>query len=185
MEYGAPPENEVVISRLLVVIAAIVVIVGLAVGIVMLSERAAAPTATLGKAGTSEVRTGEHTSSPGVAESSSVQAKREEAISEIKKLKIGLDRYFLDNGQYPTAAQGLQALVTKPMSGPIPPNYRKGGYLKHIPLDPWGHPYFYKRKREGCMLKCLGADGKLGGTGANADIDASQVHISGKAVLGQ
>lgn len=178
------PENKVSISRVLVVLAAIVVILGLAVGVVILSERAAAPGPTLSKTETSGVQTGEHSAAPGTAENSITQAKRYKTISEIKQLKIGLDRYFLDNGQYPTDAQGLQALVTKPTTGgPIPPNYRKGGYISDIPLDPWGHPYLYKRTRDGFVLKSFGADGKLGGTGANADIDAAHVHISGKAVL--
>jgi type II secretion system protein G len=52
-----------------------------------------------------------------------------------------LKRYKLDNQNYPSAEQGLEALVRKPTAGPIPPNWKP--YLDKLPADPWGRPYQY------------------------------------------
>src|SRR5438105_3546541 len=52
-----------------------------------------------------------------------------------------LDAYRLDNGRYPTTAQGLAALWQAPAQGPRPTDW-KGPYLrKEVPLDRWGRPY--------------------------------------------
>lgn len=102
------------------------------------------------------------------------KAKRTKAQADIAELKTALDRYYLDNGQYPTTEQGLQALVASPTSGPVPANYEDGGYVQSIPLDPWGHAYVYQSDGNGYVLKSYGADGQPGGTGRNADIVAKQ-----------
>ncbi len=102
------------------------------------------------------------------------KAKRTKAEADIAELKTALDRYYLDNGNYPTTEQGLQALVTAPTSGPIPANYEDGGYVQQIPLDPWGHPYVYQSDGNTYTLESYGADGQPGGTGKNADIIGSQ-----------
>lgn len=59
-------------------------------------------------------------------------------------LGTALDLYELDNGQYPTTEQGLNALLVKPFSSPMPTNWH-GPYLKkkRIPVDPWGREYKY------------------------------------------
>lgn len=59
-------------------------------------------------------------------------------------LSTALDLYELDNGQYPTSEQGLNALLAKSSSSPVPANWH-GPYLKkkRIPLDPWGREYKY------------------------------------------
>jgi general secretion pathway protein G len=102
------------------------------------------------------------------------RAKITKAEADIAELKTALDRYYLDNGNYPTTEQGLQALVTPPTSGPIPANYEDGGYVERIPLDPWGHPYVYQSDGNTYTLESYGADGQPGGTGKNADIIGSQ-----------
>jgi len=101
------------------------------------------------------------------------RAKRTKAEADIAELKTALDRYYLDNGSYPTADQGLQALVTPPTGGNVPTNYEQGGYIERIPDDPWGHPYFYQSDGNTYVLKSYGADGVEGGEGKNADIDGS------------
>lgn len=50
--------------------------------------------------------------------------------------------YKLDNGFYPTTAQGISALVVKPTTQPIPNDWKQ--YLKTIPMDQWGKPYQYQ-----------------------------------------
>ena len=51
--------------------------------------------------------------------------------------------YKLDNFAYPSTQQGLEALVKKPSGNPQPKNWNKDGYLKRLPVDPWGNPYQY------------------------------------------
>lgn len=102
------------------------------------------------------------------------KAKRVKAQADIAEFKTGLDRYYLDNGYYPTTDQGLQALISPPSTGRVPANYETGGYIQSIPKDPWGSPYFYQSDGNSYLLKSFGADGVEGGEGKNADIDGSQ-----------
>ncbi|WP_409421767.1 type II secretion system major pseudopilin GspG [Pseudaeromonas sp. ZJS20] len=69
------------------------------------------------------------------------KADRQKAVSDIVALENALDMYKLDNSRYPTTEQGLDALVTKPDSDPAPRNYREDGYIKRLPMDPWGNAY--------------------------------------------
>ena len=97
----------------------------------------------------------------------SEQARRETAKADIKgSLALSLDMYELDNGNYPTTAQGLEALAIKPSSPPAPTNW-KGPYLKKkLPIDPWGHPYVYASPgthNDDYDLYSCGPDGSEGG----------------------
>ena len=100
------------------------------------------------------------------------KAKRVKAQADISQIKSALDRYYLDAGSYPTSDQGLPALVAAPTSGNDPKDWG-GPYIERIPLDPWGHPYFYQSDGNEYLLKSFGADGVEGGEGKNADIDGS------------
>jgi len=96
------------------------------------------------------------------------------ARTDIANLTQALKLYKLDNQRFPGADQGLQALVAKPTTGTIPPNWRP--YLDKLPNDPWGRPYLYMNpglKGEIDVLS-LGADGQPGGEGKNADIGSWQ-----------
>lgn len=101
-------------------------------------------------------------------------ARIAEAKLQIKNFETALKLFKLDNGFYPSTEQGLEALITKPITGRIPPNYRDGGYLeqKKIPLDPWGNPYIYLCPgiHGDYDIISYGADGKEGGEGKDADI---------------
>ncbi len=66
------------------------------------------------------------------------KADRQKAASDIVALENALDMYKLDNGRYPSAEQGLAALVTRPALAPIPRNYPEDGYIRRLPQDPWG-----------------------------------------------
>lgn len=91
------------------------------------------------------------------------------ARAQIDALEKALDQYRLDTGHYPSTAQGLAALSTKPASD----TRWDGPYLKKdVPLDPWGHPYQYKSPGDHGELDLFsfGRDGQLGGTGEDADI---------------
>jgi len=94
------------------------------------------------------------------------------AKQDIAAIKQALNLYRLDNVRYPTTEQGLQALVEKPVSGPIPGNWKRGGYLERLPNDPWGAPYQYLNPglRGEIDVFSLGADSAAGGEGNNKDI---------------
>ena len=98
------------------------------------------------------------------------QARITAAQSDLRSLSNALDIYRLDNFQYPSTDQGLEALVSKPSGFPEPKNYNPEGYIKSLPSDPWGSPYVYERTDAGFSLFSLGADGAEGGDGLNADI---------------
>lgn len=96
----------------------------------------------------------------------SEQAKVAVAEADIKSnIGLALKLYKLDNGRYPTTAQGLNALLSKPSSSPAPNNWN-GPYLENEPLDPWKAPYSYKspgaNNPDGYDLYSLGPDGVEG-----------------------
>ena len=86
-----------------------------------------------------------------------------------------LSRYEDDNRHYPWTEQGLQALVEPSPFGNPSINFPEGGYIKSVPDDPWGNRYDYVCPpfagiKVVYQLQSLGADGKAGGSGYNADI---------------
>ncbi|MES1993837.1 MAG: type II secretion system major pseudopilin GspG [Pseudomonadota bacterium] len=93
---------------------------------------------------------------------------------DLRALQTALNLYRLDNYRYPTTDQGLEALVEKPSVEPLPPAYRKGGYLERMPKDAWGHAYLYLSPgvHGEVDISSLGADGQPGGEGVNADIQS-------------
>lgn len=100
-------------------------------------------------------------------------AKRAAAKAQISNIESALQLYKLDNGNLPSTEQGLKALVERPASGPAAPNWKAGGYLPKVPVDPWGAPYKYTvPSPQGAEFEVLsfGADGTAGGEGKNADI---------------
>ncbi len=97
-------------------------------------------------------------------------ARTTAARTDVNNLMQALKLYKLDNQRYPTSAQGLQALLTKPAEGPIPPNWKH--YLDKLPNDPWGRAYQYLNPGVHGEVDVLsfGADGQPGGEGKNADV---------------
>jgi general secretion pathway protein G len=94
--------------------------------------------------------------------------------SQLQIFALALDSYRLDNDEYPSSDQGLESLRALPVSG-IPPRNWKGPYLRQaVPLDPWGRPYLYVApgvsNPTGYDLYSLGRDGRVGGSGEDADI---------------
>ena len=94
------------------------------------------------------------------------------AKQDIATITQALKLYRLDNMRYPSTEQGLQALVKKPTTGQIPPNWKGNGYLERLPADPWKNPYQYLQPglRGEIDVMSLGADGAAGGQGSDADI---------------
>ena len=92
------------------------------------------------------------------------QADRQKAVSDIVALENALDMYKLDNSRYPTAEQGLEALVSKPQGEPEPRNYKSDGYIKRLPQDPWGGAYQLMSPGEHGKIDVfsMGLDGEAG-----------------------
>jgi general secretion pathway protein G len=72
------------------------------------------------------------------------EAKMIKAQQDVMRIESALDMYRLDNGVYPSQAQGLEALVKQPSVPPVPRNYNSSGYLRRLPTDPWGNEYQYR-----------------------------------------
>ncbi len=91
------------------------------------------------------------------------QAKKTAAKVDIEtNIATALKLYDLDNGNFPTTEQGLDALLAKPSTSPVPENWN-GPYIERKPLDPWGRPYIYRapgEHRPDYDLASLGKDGK-------------------------
>ena len=96
------------------------------------------------------------------------------AKTDVNNIMQGLKLYKLDNQNYPTAEQGLQALAIRPSTGPAAPNWK--GYIEKLPNDPWGKPYQYLNPgiNKEVDVMSFGADGVTGGEGKNADIGSWQ-----------
>ena len=96
------------------------------------------------------------------------------ARTDVNNLVQALKLYRLDNQRYPSAEQGLAALVSKPTVEPIPPNWKP--YVDKLPNDPWNRPYQYINpgiKGEFDVMS-FGADGQPGGEGNDADVGSWQ-----------
>jgi general secretion pathway protein G len=96
------------------------------------------------------------------------------ARTDVGNLMQALKLYKLDNQRFPSGDQGLNALVAKPTTEPVPGNWKP--YLDKMPNDPWGRLYQYMNpgiKSEVDVLS-FGADGQPGGEGNNADVGSWQ-----------
>ena len=71
------------------------------------------------------------------------EARKVKASQDIRALEAALNLYKLDNYDYPTTDQGLEALVSSPGIPPEPANWKEGGYIDRLPMDPWQQPYQY------------------------------------------
>jgi general secretion pathway protein G len=94
-------------------------------------------------------------------------ARVTKAKSDIKAIESALNLFKIDNGFYPSTAEGLQALVQAP---PRAKKWNPDGYLDKLPIDPWGVEYIYQSDGRQIVVASMGADGVEGGEGYNADI---------------
>ncbi len=100
-------------------------------------------------------------------------SKVQTAQAQIKMLKGSLETLRLDLGRFPTEAEGLALLNTPPADEKLRARWR-GPYLdEDLPNDPWGNAYLYSvpgANGQPFALYSLGADGKRGGEGFDADV---------------
>jgi general secretion pathway protein G len=101
-------------------------------------------------------------------------AKRAKASSDIATLSSLLQQYRLDNDNFPTTEDGLNALRVAPSDAA---NWKGPYTTKEIPADPWGNEYVYESpgpNGEDFVIVSYGADGAPGGEADAADIDSEQ-----------
>ena len=100
------------------------------------------------------------------------EARVQKVQADFKSIETALKIYRLDNCVYPSTEQGQEALVEPSSLDPEPRNFKAGGYLQEVPMDPWGRPYLYLSPGEHgeVDIYSLGADGLSGGEDQNADI---------------
>ena len=100
------------------------------------------------------------------------RARIEKARADIGRIEQAIEMFRLDMGRYPTTDEGLEVLVTVPGDPRLAARYPDGGYINRLPEDPWGSAYEYLFPGENGRydIWSLGADGRPGGEGANADI---------------
>ena len=106
------------------------------------------------------------------------QARRLKAKADIQNIQTALALFKTDTGQFPTTAEGLQALV----SDPGIKNYNREGYLDRLPTDPWGRSYVYLCPGfhgKDYDLESFGKDGEDGGIADNADIESWNLEATG------
>ena len=86
------------------------------------------------------------------------RAKRQRARSDIATYAGAIDSYYLAKGSYPPTSGGLAALTPE--------------FVKAVRNDPWGNPYQYIQPGTAGPYDIIsyGADGREGGTGADADV---------------
>ena len=99
-------------------------------------------------------------------------ARIQKVQADFKAVETALKIYRLDNFVYPSTEQGLVALVEPSTLEPEPRNFKQGGYLQEVPMDPWGREYLYLSPGENGDVDIFsyGADGLPGGEGQNADL---------------
>ncbi len=101
-------------------------------------------------------------------------AKISAARTQIEMMTTALGSYRVDSDAFPTTDEGLEALRTRPVGNETARTWR-GPYLaKVVPKDPWGRPYIYVApgvtNPSSFDLYTLGRDGRVNGTGEDADI---------------
>jgi len=99
-------------------------------------------------------------------------ARSTAARNDLRNIASALELYRLDNYDYPSTDQGLEALVSEPSGFPEPVNWNSDGYLKKLPVDPWQTEYQYisPGAESEFDLYSLGSDRKEGGEGNAEDV---------------
>jgi general secretion pathway protein G len=92
------------------------------------------------------------------------KANLSKAVQDINGLETSLTMYKMDNYQYPSTEQGLEALVEETDIEPLPRRFTSGGYIPRLPNDPWGNPYQLLNPGENGDIDIfsMGPDGEQG-----------------------
>lgn len=92
------------------------------------------------------------------------RANMQKAVSDVTALETSLSLYKMDNYDYPTTEQGLEALVEQTDIEPEPRRFPEDGYIKRLPKDPWGNDYVLLNPGEHGKMDVFsaGPDGEVG-----------------------
>ena len=92
------------------------------------------------------------------------RANMQKAVSDVTALGTSLSLYKMDNYDYPTTEQGLDALVDQSDIEPEPRRFPEGGYIMRLPKDPWGNEYVLLNPGEQGRMDVfsVGPDGEAG-----------------------
>ncbi len=92
------------------------------------------------------------------------RANMQKAVSDVTALETSLSLYKMDNYDYPTTEQGLEALVEQTDIEPEPRRFPEDGYIKRLPKDPWGNDYVLLNPGEQGKMDVfsVGPDGEAG-----------------------
>ncbi len=87
-------------------------------------------------------------------------AKEQRVLGDVTAISTQLKMYETLNLMLPTNEQGLEALVRKPTTQPVPPRWRQ--LFEKVLVDPWGTPYKYRvparKSSRGYDIYSLGPD---------------------------
>lgn len=99
-------------------------------------------------------------------------AREDKVRADLSSLEGALTTFYATYGRYPSTGEGLDALVSPPQEDRVSARYAEEGFIQRLPADPWGNEYQYLSPGEHGRfdLYSLGADGRPGGEGDNADI---------------
>src|SRR3954469_6150847 len=99
------------------------------------------------------------------------RAKRQRAKADIATFGGAVDSFYLEHGRFPENSEGLRVLAPQ--------------FVKVVQNDPWGRPYQYVQpgKKGPYDIISYGADGREGGSGADADVSNSDLEQSAPASL--
>jgi len=92
------------------------------------------------------------------------RANMQKAVSDVSALETSLKMYKMDNYDYPSTDQGLEALITLTDIEPQPRRFPEGGYVQRLPNDPWGNEYQLLNPGENSKMDVfsMGPDGEPG-----------------------
>lgn len=92
------------------------------------------------------------------------RANMQKAVSDVTALETSLSLYKMDNYDYPSTEQGLEALVDQTDIEPEPRRFPEDGYIKRLPKDPWGNEYVLLNPGEQGRMDVfsVGPDGEAG-----------------------
>jgi len=104
-----------------------------------------------------------------------IASKQNAARAEIATMVSALEAFYADQSRYPSNDEGIEILIKGTRSFP-------DGFLKKLPRDPWGYAYEYVSPAADAAFEiiCLGADGREGGEGSNADSTSGALDAKAK-----
>ena len=97
-----------------------------------------------------------------------VNSRKNAVKSEVATIIKALETYRLDQGRFPSEDEGLEILRESTDTWPE-------GFLSKTPVDPWKNPYLYFVAEDGVEVVSLGADGREGGEGEDADFSSTML----------